>query len=789
LLPKPVNAQEKYRKPPATISAILDVPPPPSIAISPTRDRLLLVQGVRYPPIADLAEPMLRLAGHRVNPRNNGPHSPPRVVGLTLLSLPEGTQTTVKLPREANLGSPVWSPDGLRFGFTNTTVAGIELWVSKPKSEEVSRLDGVTLNAAYGEPFVWMPDGKTLLCRTVLAGRGLPPQPPRAPAGPTVQESAGTAAPARTFPDRLRNSHDENLFDFYMTSQLVLVDGTTGGITLVGPPGLFAFTEPSPDGNHLLVARTHRPYSYLLPAAAFPKDVEVWDKSGKMEFRLASLPLEDRVPIEGVPTGPRHYHWRPTAPATLVWVEALDDGDPKKKVAHRDRLLSVKAPFHDKPVELIKTVHRFGGVTWSVKDSLALVRDYDRERRWTRTELIDFDQPETSARVVWDRSIQDRYKDPGTPVMRNSRRVLWQDGDSIFLIGEGATQQGSRPFLDRLNLATLKSERLFQCPEKTYETVIALLTADGSWFLTRRESPTEPPNYFMRTTRGDAPRSITSFPDPAPQLRKIKKELVKYQRPDGVQLSFTLYLPPDYTPGQRLPTVVWAYPREFTSADTAGQVTGSPYHFTTVAGPSHLFFLLEGYAVLDGATMPVVGDPETANDTYLEQIVASAKAAIDKADSLGVTDRDRVGVGGHSYGAFMTANLLAHSNLFRAGIARSGAYNRTLTPFGFQSERRTLWEAPQVYLRVSPFLHADKIKTPLLLIHGEADNNPGTFPIQTERMYQAIRGNGGTVRYVSLPYESHGYMARESVEHTLYEMLAWFDKYVKGATSQGAGQR
>jgi dipeptidyl aminopeptidase/acylaminoacyl peptidase len=276
---------------------------------------------------------------------------------------------------------------------------------------------------------------------------------------------------------------------------------------------------------------------------------------------------------------------------------------------------------------------------------------------------------------------------------------------------------------------------------------------------------------------------LTHFPDPAPQLRSITKQLVTYKRADGVPLSFTLYLPANYKKGERLPTIVWAYPLEFSDAGTAGQVSGSPSHFTTIGGISQLFLVTQGYAVLDDATMPVIGDPETMNNTYVEQIVASAKAAIDKAVEMGVADRDRIGVGGHSYGAFMTANLLAHSDLFRAGVARSGAYNRTLTPFGFQSERRTLWEAPEMYMKVSPFMHADKIKHPILLIHGMADDNSGTFPIQSERLYQAIKCNGGIVRYVQLPYEAHGYLARESTEHTLYEMVSWFDKWVKNASA------
>jgi dipeptidyl aminopeptidase/acylaminoacyl peptidase len=400
--------------------------------------------------------------------------------------------------------------------------------------------------------------------------------------------------------------------------------------------------------------------------------------------------------------------------------------------------------------------------------------------------MFDSNNPEVAPKLVWSRNEQDRYNDPGTPVTRAlaGQRAIVQDGDSIYLTGAGASREGEFPFLDRFNLQTLKAERLFRSEANAYESVVALLSDDGKQFLTRRESPTEAPNYFVRTSGDAAPRALTKFPDPTPQLRGIKKQLVTYKRADGVQCSFTLYLPPNYKEGTRLPTVVWAYPVEFSDPTTAGQVTGSAQKATSIGGASHLFFLMEGYAVLDNATMPIVGTPETVNNTYVEQIVMSAKAAIDKATEMGVTDPERVGVGGHSYGAFMTANLLAHSDLFRAGIARSGAYNRTLTPFGFQNERRTIWEAPELYLKVSPFMYASKINEPMLMIHGEADDNTGTFPIQSERMYQALKGHGATVRLVMLPHEAHGYSGRESIEHVLYEMITWFDKYVKNPPSR-----
>ncbi len=775
-----------YQRAPEAIRAILDAPATPIVSLDPTRRQILLVQGLRYPPVVDLAQPMLRLAGYRINPRTNGPHQPTRFVSLTLQEVASGQQRKVKIPDDPYLGFPAWSPDGSRFAFTNTTEKGIELWIGQTDDGRISRVANLQINAAFGDDFQWLSGSRKLICQAVVADRGEPPKSPPAPSGPTIQETTGRAGQVRTHQDLLQSAHDEDLFDYYATSQLVIVDVDSGQVSALGKPGVFASVEPAPDGRHILVTRVHRPYSYLYPADAFPQDIEVWNVDGDVVAQLARLPLADNIPIEGVPTGPRSHRWQSSDAATILWVEALDGGDPRKEAKHRDRVLKLSAPFAAEPAELLRLEHRFAGMIWFEDPALALVSDYDRDRRWARTFLVDTRQAKAAPRLIWDRSILDRYNHPGVPAMRtlaNGQRVIQQHQDQIFLLGQGATPEGDRPFLDRLDLKSLTAERLFGCADGCYESVVALASEDGSRYITRRESPNDPPNFLLHE-EGKSPRTLTNFPDPAPQLRGIKKQLVTYQRADGVPLSFTLYLPADYQPGQRLPTIVWAYPREYTDPQTAGQVSGSPYHFTTIGGASHLFLLTQGYAILDGATMPIVGPPEKANDTYIEQLVSSAEAAIHKATELGVTDPHRVGVAGHSYGAFMTANLLAHSDLFRAGVARSGAYNRTLTPFGFQAERRTLWEAPETYQRMSPFMHAHQINEPLLLIHGDSDNNSGTFPIQSERMYQAIRGNGGTARLVMLPHESHGYTARESIEHTLYEMTAWFDRHVKAAPQE-----
>jgi dipeptidyl aminopeptidase/acylaminoacyl peptidase len=792
--------QLTYQTPSKEVLDILNAPATPALAVNPPRTYATLSQGARYPSIAEVSQPMLRLAGIRIDPKTNGLHLAPYSTAITLVKLPEGTKTQIALPAGARAGGLRWSGDGKQFAFSNITANGIELWLGDPATGKTRKVDSVRINAVLGDPIEWLGDNKTLLVKTVPASRGAAPSEARIPKGPAVQESEGHAMGVATFEDMLQNPHDEDLFEYYATVQVVAVDSEKGSVTPVGKPGLIDEMVPSPDGKNILITREHRPFSYLHPYREFPKEVEVWNTAGATVYKVASLPLAARIPLGGVQTGPRSIRWMSNHPASVMWVEALDGGNPKEKVPNRDKLMVINAPFTGQPIEMGKTEERFAGIQFG-KD-FVLFEDQARITRILRTyEAKQGQQP----KLIWSRNSQDRYKDPGRPLERRSQggrggggggfggrgggdSTLLQSGSTILLTSEGASPTGDHPFLDRFNLDTMKSERIFQSANDKYEVVEAVLDDEGKNFITRRESPTEPPNYILHANGTE--KALTNFKDPAPQVRKITKQLVTYKRADGVPLSMELYLPPDYKPGTRLPAVLWAYPREYNDADTAGQITGSTNRFTTITGYSELFFLLEGYAVLENAAMPVVGTIDVVNNTYVEQIVADAKAAIDKAAEMGVVDPNRVGVGGHSYGGFMTANLLAHCNLFRAGIAESGAYNRTLTPFGFQSERRSFWEATDTYVKMSPFFYADKIKDPILLIHGEADDNSGTFPIQSDRMYQAIRGNGGTVRLVFLPNEAHGYRARETIEHVLWEKSRWFDKYVKNGAPgpQHSGQ-
>jgi dipeptidyl aminopeptidase/acylaminoacyl peptidase len=788
----PPSEAPKYMLPPPQIVATFDAPPLPQVIVSPSRQQLAIVVRKGNPSLAELARPMLRLAGSRVDPKNNGPHRTPGLIGITLKRIADGAETKVVVPAQANLANVRFSPDGSRLAFTNTRDAGIELWVAETATGQSRMVSGSDrLNAATGDPCDWLSDNVTLVCQIVPPGRGAAPAEPIVPAGPTILENHDKAAPAPTFEDMIRTPFDETLFDYYFTAQLAAIDSTASRRTLIGGGAIFDEVRPSPDGQYLLVAKVKRPYSHLIPMNGFPQAVEVWNRRGEVVRAIADIPSREGVTLTGVRTGPREYRWRPDQPATIVWTEALDGGDLNNKVPFRDRIVTMSAPFTGTPAELAKTEYRFANVAFTDK-GLALVSESDRATRRVRTWLI---QPGAEPRKLWDRRQDDRYADPGTPVARgeiganpnpfgrtaNTGPIL-QSGDDIYLAGDGASPEGDRPFLDRLNLRTLASERLFRSDPSSYESVVAPLADDGKRLLTKAESRTEPPNYYTRAERGDK-QAVTRFKDPQEMFRGVERQLITYERKDGVKLSATLYLPPGYRKGERLPVIMWAYPREFGDPDTASQVVGSPNRFTLVApGNSHMYLLFAGYAILDGPTMPIVGPGETANDHYVEQLVASAEAAIDKVVEMGVADRHRIGVGGHSYGAFMTANLLAHSRLFRAGFAESGAYNRTLTPFGFQSERRTFWEVPELYAKMSPFFHANQIKDPILLTHGEVDDNSGTFPIQSERFYMALKGHGATVRYMTLPYEAHGYAARETHLHLIAEKIAWFDKYVKQGT-------
>jgi len=780
----PLAAQSDYRLPPQAVIDLVDAPPPPDVELSPDGRWLLTCEREALPPIRDLARRMLRLAGLRIDPVANAPFATGGFLRVAVrASGSDGPDVAVALPEGARVRAVDWASDSRRFALTVATAGGSELWVASPEDPRAARRLLDRLHTVLGAPR-WTDDGTALLARAVSAERGAEPAAPEVPAGPEVEETSGAKTPLRTYQDLLASAHDEALFDHYAAAEVVLVGADDGAVSTLAR-GIHLEAELSPDGRYLLEVLVERPYSYRMPVGSFPQRIQVRPVAGGAPTVLFEVPLATDVPIDGVRTGPRQIGWHASEPATLVWCEALDDGDPERDVPHRDRWCSLAAPFAlEEARELVRVEERARGIAYLPDPRLLVTTEYDRDRRWTRTLLHELGR-DSSPRALEDRSVRDRYGDPGALVFApgaRGRRLLWLRDGWLYRAGEGATSAGALPFLRRQSLATLATEELWRCASGCYERVVALLPGDDDAprFVTSHEDPSSPPNLRLRVAGREEVVRWTEFSDPTPSLRAVEKRLVRYPRADGVELSGTLYLPPGTAPGARLPLLVWAYPIEFNDPATAGQVAGSPWRFTTVRGASHLALVTQGFAVLDGATMPIVGDAETMNDTFREQVVASAEAALAHLSDEGLVDRGRALVGGHSYGAFMTANLLAHSDLFRAGIARSGAYNRTLTPFGFQSERRTLWQARDTYVDVSPYLCADEIDEPLLLIHGERDDNSGTFPMQSENLFQAIAGNGGTARLVLLPLESHGYRARESVLHVLAEMVDWCRRYTEG---------
>jgi dipeptidyl aminopeptidase/acylaminoacyl peptidase len=791
LLTTLANASE-WQSPPQEILDVLHAPALPWVYTAPSGQHMLLADPVSYPPLADYAAGWHELAGVRVKPGVGSRHGSQGATGPRLIEVDGGGEIPLALPAEAALHGVSWTVDGEQFALTVEREGYLGLWVGDV-SGALSEIEDIKLNPMLGGAVRWMPDQERLLVRTV-PDRGPEPTPPAIPAGPKTLEGSGDKARS-TYESRnlLTTAHDDALFDYYATSQLVVVDPRNSKQKPLGEPGPYTTTSPSPDGKYLLVKRLVGPWSHAVPWWRFASETEVWDKKGKKLANIASLPLADEVPIHGVPEGPRGPRWRATAPHTLFWIEALDGGDPVAEVPHRDRIMRLEAPFTGEADEVWKATHRIQGWgSWFEDGDTMMVTERERMKRWRYTWLLDVDTG--TARPWFDRNERDRYNAPGSPLskpLKNGRWVLRQKGDAVYFSGGGATKEGDRPFLDLRVIGGDKVERLFRADPARYERFICF-AGDDEHFVLQSESPTEVPNYHlatlgasMKAAEGEASRAhtrtpITRFEDPTPQLREIDKRIVTYERKDGVPLSFHLYLPPGYEEGTRLPTVVYAYPLEYSDASTAGQVSGSTVRFERMAGSSHMFFLLQGYAVLHRTAMPMVGDPDTVYDTFVEQLVADAEAAVAKAIEIGVADPERIGVIGHSHGGLMVANLLAHTDLFRAGIARSGSYNKTNQPFGFQSERRTLFDALDTYIQVSPTFFANQVNEPVLVIHGAADSNPGTLTPQSEVFFEAVRGSGGTARLVLLPFEDHGYRARESVEHVLWEQLQWFDTHVKG---------
>lgn len=784
-------AQENltYQKPSAEILALADYERAPSVSMDSKKEYMLLSYRNTYKTLEDLSQEEMRLGGLRINPITNISSTVTYINNLKIRKIKDKAEIQViGLPKNALITNVSWSPNEKKIAFTNTTLTGVELWIVDVFSATAKKITADNLNANLGSPYNWMKDNETLLVKVLPKNRpSLIDSKKDLPNGPTVSVSDGSKSQNRTYQDLLKNKTDEANFDALVTSELYKIT-ISGNATLFKSAAIYAGESFSPDGNYLMLTTIQKPYSYIVPLSRFPQKSVVYDLNGKEIKQVNEVPLTEIMPkgFSSVRTGKRNMGWRADKPATLFFVEALDGGDQAKQVDYRDEVFLWEAPFSSNPTSLVKTKQRYAGIMWA-NDNIAIVADSWYDTRNTKAYLFNPSNLSIAPKIIEDRNSQDIYSDPGNFEMKKNefgRYVIAIENNHGYLLGDGFTKDGQFPFIDEYNFTTLKSKRLYTSTYKDKkEDLLSIEDFKKGEVLVMIQSKNEYPNYYLRNIKSKNKLTpITAFKNPFESIKNVHKEVIKYKRKDGVELSGTLYLPVGYdkTKKEKLPLLIWAYPAEYKDKNSAGQSDKNPNEFTFPNYGSFVYWVTKGYAVLDDAAFPIIGEGTTEpNDTFIPQLVSNAEAAIDAVDKLGYINRKKVAIGGHSYGAFMTANLLTHSDLFACGIARSGAYNRTLTPFGFQSEQRNYWDVPEIYNNMSPFMNANKMKTPLLLTHGEADNNPGTFTLQTERYFQALKNLGAPVRMVILPKESHGYAAKDNILHLLWEQDQFLEKYLK----------
>ena len=777
-----MNANSGYKLPSEKITRIFDTEPFPIIKFVPFSEISIEYTYQRYKTLEEISLPSVKLAGKDIVKSLNAPSKKYPTTSLKIRNLITGDIIPVQLPENIKIRTFKFSFDHKRIAASCETERGIELLIIDVDSGKAKQIEGIFINDVIEDDgFWWLNDNKTLLIKSIYPERGPEPQNPLVPDSPIIEESLGKKSTERTYQHLLKNSHDEKLFEYYFTSQLIFLDTRSKKITKIGKPAIYKEVELSPDNQYLLIATIDRPYSYQVPYYRFPVKFEILDRYGKLVKKVFQRALQDEVPIGGTYIGPRDFEWQSLKDAVLIWVEALDEGNPKNKVPHRDKVMRFVAPFKEEPQEIFRLEHRFSNIEWSEIEDEIIYSEYDRDKLWKKKWLYKIGTEKPA--LLFDMSIREKYNNPGKLVNRITERgeqVFVKSGETIFFINNtGATPEGNFPYLAKFDLKTKESVTQFRCKKDFHETISGFVSEKMDKIVVRSECKTIPPNYHLIDLKTGEWKKISDNKNLYPELTKLKVELITYTREDGIPLSGTLYLPASYQEGKRLPLIISAYPVEHADKTTASQIDISPNRFVRFSGATTKYLTLQGYAVLSGATIPIVGNPETVNESFIEQTISSVEAAINHLDQLKIINPEKVGITGHSYGAFMAANILAYSNLCAAGVAKTGAYNRTLTPFGFQKERRTFWQAKDFYIEISPFAQADKINEPLLLIHGEDDPNSGTYPLQSRRMYQALKGNGAITRLVILPNEGHGYYARESLLHVLQETIEWFDKYIK----------
>lgn len=786
-----------YQLPTKPLQDVVEQSKKVSTRLSDDGQWLAVLTPITHQSIQTLARKERKLAGLRLSPEQLIPSRiKSRYMSIELINLHPANVTdkpkNITLPQDIELTNVQFSPNSRFLSFIGLSGSGADLYLYEIATQLTTKLNPKRLNASLGLSYKWLNSSKGVITNLAIEAEplGLPQN-----ISPNVSETLGKKAPRRTYQDLLKNAHDEAEFSALTTSQLSLIS-LDGSITKIGQPAINLSYRLSPDDRYILVKRISAPFSYMVKYYDFAQTLEVFHTTGNKLSTLAHLESGEYRPpgSDSVRKGPRMVHWRSDKPSTLAYVKALDEGDSRTDVANRDQLLQLDAPFNRPPTALVKTPWRISKVSWGEQNK-ALITERNSNKKQMRVSFLNTQKQIGEPLSLWyQKAIRDTYNDPGSLY----RKPLSQDGNSLGRVfhikdstllhyGLGASPQGYQPFLKSFTLPQgddksdiKRSHTLWSSSDKRLETVRYVIKLNPLTLVINRQSSGTPSHLVWLNVTSGKERVLYQKQLSLPAFKGMSRQLVTYKRNDGLPLSGILYLPSGYKKEDGpLPVLMWAYPREYKNAEVASQVNYSANQYTQISAKGPVPFVANGFAIFDRVAMPIIGKgQDKPNDSFRTQLINNATAAIDTLVEMGVADRERVAIGGHSYGAFMVANLLAHSDLFAAGIARSGAYNRTLTPFGFQHEKRNFWEAPSLYQQISPFTHADKIDEPLLLMHGEMDANSGTYPMQSARLYKAIRGLGGQTRLVTFPFESHSYKAKESILHMLWEQESWLKQHL-----------
>jgi dipeptidyl aminopeptidase/acylaminoacyl peptidase len=531
------------------------------------------------------------------------------------------------------------------------------------------------------------------------------------------------------------------------------------------------------------------------------------------------------------PDGRRDLTWRPDGngmsflqlePARKDAKDAKETKDAKdaKEPPRKDRVMQWLPPFGKDDAKVVyETPHRIASAQYSADCKLLfLTQTIDGQRQIT---AVDLDDPKTTY-VIYrapaagrggppKRDDGDAKKDDtdgeqppgrggqfgaaggGGPSLLTRtagggvRVVRISSGGDVYLTGTERARGGDapfpRPYIDRVNIKTGKKDRIFEGKGEMLETIDAVDGDDITRVFTTRQKTDVVPDSYVTELDGGKVTKLTDNVDHFAWFRDLKVQRFQVTRVDGFRFWVRVTTPPDAK--GKLPALFWIYPREYADQAaynaSAGRTAAANTGRYTTPGPRSMALLtLAGYAVVE-PDVPIVGPPGRMNDNYIPDLRNSLWAAIDELDKRGLIDRDRLAVGGHSYGGFSTANALAHTPFFKAGIAGDGNYNRTLTAMTFQTERRHLWDARETYLEMSPLLWANRVNGALLMYHGMEDANVGTDPIHAEHLFRALDGLGKPAALYMYPHEGHGPVAQETVLDLWARWVAWLDMHVKDA--------